>query len=234
MARKDFSDEDCIRVLLWCGRHCCLCERLSGVGIEVAHLPGKESSSDIEDAMPLCFQCHAEIGHYNKMHPRGKSYRIEELKARRNQVYDKHTAHLVPPVQYELTQQGGRKLPDVGFQIHNVGDTYPVQARITITLAQAPTYSQVVPSKHYNGTHLWNLNPRQGIYGHFQVSPEILNNSERLRAKIAVTLVDTYRREHVLLPMGYIHGLKPDDQWYAEPSMAELGIVGCPTQADIA
>jgi len=174
--------------------------------------------------MPLCFQCHAEIGHYNKTHPIGRSYRIEELKARRNQVYDKYTSHLVPPVQYQLTQQGDRKLPDVGCWIQNLGDIYPVQARIKITLAQGTSYRQLVPSKHYDGTHLWNLNPRQGICGHFPIPPEILDSSERLRAKIDLTLVDIYQREHVLLPMGQIHGLKPDDQWYAEPSMVELAI----------
>ena len=81
MARQPFNEDDSIKVLLWCGRHCCLCEKLAGVGIELAHLPGKESSSDIDDAITLCFDCHAAIGHYNKSHPRGKSYGIKDRKS---------------------------------------------------------------------------------------------------------------------------------------------------------
>jgi hypothetical protein len=229
MGRKSFSEQDTIRVLLWCGRHCCLCERPSGVGIEVAHLPGKESSSDIQDAIPLCFDCHAAVGHYNKRHPRGRNYRIEELKATRDQVFDKYTSHLVPPVSYELTQQtqlGSRRLPDVGFQIGNLGDTYAVQARVKIILAQGTTRYLVASglSGHYNGKHLWNLNPRKVFGGHFEISSEILQSDERLRARIDVALVDIYKREHQLLPVGYIHGLKPNDQWYPEASMEELQI----------
>jgi hypothetical protein len=222
MARQPFNEDDSIKVLLWCGRHCCLCEKLAGVGIELAHLPGKESSSDINDAMPLCFDCHAAIGHYNKSHPKGKCYGIKELKARRDQVYDKYTSHLVPPIHYELAQRG-RKLPDVGFQIHNLGGRYPVQARVKICLAWG-TSRQLVASDHYNENHLWNLNPRQGISGHFETPAEIFGGHERLRARIDVTVVDIYKREHQLLPIGYIHTLGPNDEWYAEPSMVELGI----------
>lgn len=58
---------------------------------------------------------------------------------------NKYTSQLVPPVQYELTQEGGYKLPHVGFQSHNAGDTYPVQARIKITLAQGE-HRQLVSS----------------------------------------------------------------------------------------
>lgn len=231
MARQAFSERDCIKVLLWCRRHCCLCENFSGVGIEVAHLPGKEGSSDIDDAMPLCFDCHAKIGHYNPKHARGKKYRIDELKATRNQVYDKYTSHLVPSVHYELTQHlpggGSRQLPDIGFDIHNRGDRYHVQAQVKIILAQGVT-RYVIDSGHYNGNHRWNLNPGQMYGSHFLVSPEILQVKERLRARIDVTLVDIYERPHELLPVGFIHELGNADSWYAEPSMEELGVEPAP------
>lgn len=224
--RHAFNADDTIKVLLWCGRHCCLCEKLTGVGIELAHLPGKESSSDIEDAIPLCFDCHAAIGHYNKSHPRGRHFSAEELRARRDQVYDKFTSHLVPPVEYMLTQHRPRPprvLPDIGFLIDNLGDRYPVQARVSITLARGMSQT-VVPSNHYNGRHLWNLNARQGISGHFQLPAELQTDNERLRARIEITLIDIYKREHQLLPMGYIHSMLSGDEWYAEPSMEELAI----------
>ncbi len=84
MAKRkyDFSDEDKVKIILWCARHCCLCGEFSGIGIEVAHL--ERNSSDIDNAIPLCFDCHASVGYYNTKHPRGKKYSIKELKARRD------------------------------------------------------------------------------------------------------------------------------------------------------
>jgi len=223
MARKAFSEDDCVRVLLWCARHCCLCGKSAGVGIEVAHLPGMGSSSDINDAVPLCFDCHAAIGHYNRMHPRGRKYGLLELKARRDQVYDEQTSHLVPPISYGLTQEG-YILPDVGFRVHNRGDRYPVKAHFTVVLAQG-VLRHPVPSGHYNGEHAWNLNPRQGFGGHFGLPPEFRTDlGDRIRAKVTVTLTDIYDRKHQMLPVGYIHGLRHGDDWYAEASMEELDI----------
>ena len=69
-----------------------------------------------------------------------------------------------------------------------------------------------------------SFSPPLTVNGHFEISPDIPKGSERLRARIDVTLVDIYQRKHLLLPIGYIHGLKPQDQWYAEPSMELLGI----------
>jgi len=104
MARRknDFREEDKIKVLLWCARHCCLCGKNAGVGIEVAHL--ERNRSDIENAIPLCFDCHGAIGHYNVQHPRGRKYSSCELRSRRDQVYEQHTRHLVSPTNYRVTQ----------------------------------------------------------------------------------------------------------------------------------
>jgi hypothetical protein len=190
--------------------------------MEVAHLVPKRS--DIDSAMPLCFDCHAAIGHYNTRHPRGRKFSIKELKARRDQVYEEHTRHLVPPVNYRLTQEG-RKLPDVGFEISNLGNTYPVQARIEIGLVQGSRSIGSVNSDHYNGKYLWSLNPGFLVRGHFGIPAEVLDNpTERLGAKIDVTLIDIYQREHKLLPVGYIHVLGPED-WYFEPALEELAVV---------
>ena len=221
MARRkqDFAESDKVKALLWCGRHCCLCGKAAGVGIEVAHLDPK--ISDLDNAIPLCFDCHAAVGHYNRGHPRGRKYSIPELKARREQVYEQHTRHLVPPVHYFLEQKG-RKLPDVGFHISNLGNMYPVRARVQVTLAQG---SQVFSwdSGHYSGKFLWNLNPGFGVNGHFDVS-HFLSEQVPLRARIDVTLIDIYEREHKLLPVGYVHRLGASDDWYLEPSEEELNI----------
>jgi hypothetical protein len=105
MSGKDnpFSPDDKKKMLLWCARHCCLCGKFAGIGIEVAHL--EPNKNDIDNGMPLCFDCHAAIGHYNYGHPRGNKYSLPELKIRRDQVYDEHTCHLISPVSCEITQQ---------------------------------------------------------------------------------------------------------------------------------
>lgn len=221
-SKYNFNEDDKVKLLLWCARHCCLCGKFAGVGIEIAHLEPK--SSDIDDAIPLCFDCHAEIGHYNRKHPRGRKYSIRELKARRDQVYEQHTRHLVPPVHFKLTQ-AGRTLPDVGFEISNLGNTYPIQARIKINLRQGSGAFEPIESDHYNGKYLWNLNPGFIVMVHFGIPPGVIINPEEcLRAKIEVTLIDIYKREHGLLPVGYIHTLMPQVDWYFEPSMERLDI----------
>ena len=216
MARRkhDFSEEDKVTVLLWSARHCCLCGQQKGVGIEIAHLDPKRS--DIDNAIPLCFDCHAAIGHYNREHPRGRKYSIDELKATRDQIYEQQTRHLIPSVLYEL-KQDTRKLPDVGFQITNLGNTYPVRALIRITLAQGSKVFKL-NSSQYSGKTYWNLNPGFGVNGHFDIASLQLNESEPLRARIDVTLVDIYKRAHKLLPVGYVHKLGTNDDWYFEPS----------------
>ena len=92
-------------VLLWCDRHCCLCKKACGVNIEVHHIIPEASggSNDIDNALPLCFNCHSEVSRYNTEQPMGTKYKPEELKARREQVYEEFTRHLVPPIHYEIT-----------------------------------------------------------------------------------------------------------------------------------
>lgn len=216
----DFSEADKVRVLLWSARHCCLCGKQAGIGIEVAHLDPK--SSDLDNAMPLCFDCHAAIGHYNSQHPRGRKYSIPELKARRDQVYEEHTRHLVPPIRY-LLRQDGRPLPDVGFHIENLGSTYPVRARVKVTLAQGDRSFAASGVGHYDGNHLWNLNPGFGVHGHFTATDYQAASADPLRARVDVTIVDIYERPHPLLAVGY--KIDPASrEWYLEPSEETLQI----------
>ncbi len=55
--------------------------------MELDHIvPRAEGGSDeIDNAIPVCFECHAEIHLYNPQHPRGRKYRPEELRAHRDQ-----------------------------------------------------------------------------------------------------------------------------------------------------
>jgi hypothetical protein len=46
---------------------------------------GEGGSDDIDNAIPVCFDCHAEIHLYNPAHPRGRKYTEEELRMHRDQ-----------------------------------------------------------------------------------------------------------------------------------------------------
>jgi hypothetical protein len=139
MRKGDFSEDDKLKCLLWCDRHCCLCGKPSGSNIEIAHiLPRKRTDKSdvdhIDNAIPLCFECHSEIGKYNREHPKGNKYRVRELKTRRDQIYEKFTRHLVPPITYQITQQGFRMLPDVGFMLSHVGDSLPIKVLVALEI----------------------------------------------------------------------------------------------------
>lgn len=78
-------------VLLKSKRHCALCEKNAFSAIEVHHIIPKSEggSDDIENLIPLCFDCHQRVGSYNPKHPKGTKYSEHELKARRDKVYNK-------------------------------------------------------------------------------------------------------------------------------------------------
>jgi len=57
--------------------------------MELHHIKEKAKGGDDSEAnaLPVCFDCHAEVGSYNDDHPKGTKYRREELVARRESLY---------------------------------------------------------------------------------------------------------------------------------------------------
>lgn len=84
--------------LVACGRKCCVCHMFCGRNIELHHIEmeAKGGVSTFENCIPLCFNCHAEAGHYNSDHPKGIKYSPAELKKHRNRWYQavKELKHL--------------------------------------------------------------------------------------------------------------------------------------------
>lgn len=77
-----FSKETKIKAMLDSARHCCVCHRYRGVRVEVHHIvPVAQGGTDSDDnAIALCFDCHADAGHYNPKHPRGNKFSPNELR----------------------------------------------------------------------------------------------------------------------------------------------------------
>lgn len=74
-------------LLAKCHRRCCICHRFCGTKIETDHIVPYAQSQDnnIQNAIPVCFECHAEIHSYNDKHPRGRKFRPEELRQHKDQ-----------------------------------------------------------------------------------------------------------------------------------------------------
>lgn len=94
-----FSKNIKINVLVAAARHCCVCHRYKGVKVEVHHiLPVARGGTDEEEnAIVLCFDCHADAGHYNQKHPRGTKFSPEELRHARDMWHIAVKANKIPP-----------------------------------------------------------------------------------------------------------------------------------------
>ncbi len=75
--------------LVACGRCCCLCHKFCGTKIEVHHIIEESEGGDssAENAIPLCFDCHADMRSYDYKHPKGNKYSLPELKKHRDNWY---------------------------------------------------------------------------------------------------------------------------------------------------
>lgn len=227
MRPPEFSEADKIKVLLWCERHCCLCGKSCDTNIVIHHIEQKgQNLSDIENAIPLCFDCHGKINSYNPQHSVGTSFKVNEIKARRDQIYENFTRHLVPPIHFEITQTvngnylvAHREFPNVGFNISHNGIVFlPVNALVEIKHILGGKDLGVMkdPKGYYSGETEWNLNPTTVSYGNFTVPPECANSDLDLKIEVRVTVIDQYRRPHKYLPHAWTY-VRKDNYWFLEP-----------------
>lgn len=84
-----FSQEIKLRAMIACGRCCCICHKYCGNNMELHHIKPKSAGGEdtFENAIPLCFDCHAEVGQYNPKHPKGIKFSEQELIQHRDNWY---------------------------------------------------------------------------------------------------------------------------------------------------
>jgi len=77
-------------ILVASARHCCVCHRYRGVKIEIHHIKPKEQGGKdtFENAIPLCFDCHSDAGHYFSKHPKGTKFSPAELKKHKENWFE--------------------------------------------------------------------------------------------------------------------------------------------------
>ena len=77
--------------LVACGRFCCICHRFAGTKIEIHHIIQRADggSDDFDNAIPLCLDCHADMGKTDAHHTGRKAYTALELKRHRDNWYSR-------------------------------------------------------------------------------------------------------------------------------------------------
>lgn len=221
--RKPFTEETRRKTLLWSDRHCCLCGKACGTDIEVAHVDRRDDN-DFDNAIPLCYDCHAEIGRYNEEHPRGSKYKPPELKARREQIYERYTRHLVPPLNIELgpvyNENDDPDKPRVQTSVTHRSDSNPVGLKIVMRAFVEKEFKGVIKSRWYSGETIWNMTPRLNVTGNFRIEREWKESDERLRIEVNYAIIDVYEREHHQLPFCFAY-VKNTNSWNYEPASFE-------------
>ena len=76
-----FSQKIKNEIMVASARHCCVCRKSRGLKIEIHHILPKEQGGEdtFENAIALCFDCHADAGHYYAKHPKGTKFSPTEL-----------------------------------------------------------------------------------------------------------------------------------------------------------
>lgn len=84
-----FSEEIKTKAMVACGRHCCICHKFCGNNMEVHHIRARaDGGQDVyENAIPLCFDCHAIVRQYDPRHPKGIKFTEKELIMHRDRWY---------------------------------------------------------------------------------------------------------------------------------------------------
>lgn len=85
-----FSKEIRKKALKLSARHCSICHRYKGVKMEVHHIiqEADGGANTFENAIPVCFDCHSDAGHFNDRHPKGSKFSKEEIRESRDRWYE--------------------------------------------------------------------------------------------------------------------------------------------------
>lgn len=86
-----FSQEVKTKAMVACGRFCVICHKFCGNNTEVHHIVAESEGGcdNYDNAIPLCFDCHAEVRQYDPKHPKGIRFTKDELIQHRDNWYKK-------------------------------------------------------------------------------------------------------------------------------------------------
>ena len=78
------------RAAVACNRSCCICHQFKGLKLEFHHIKQEADGGEntFDNCIPLCFDCHGDMGGVNPRHPKGNSYSEKELRMHRDKWYE--------------------------------------------------------------------------------------------------------------------------------------------------
>ncbi len=183
--------------------------------------------NEIDNAIPVCYDCHAKLEFSRAGSPRGSKFSILEIKATRNQIYEEKTRHLVPVLSYGPLNN--RPFPEVGFTIQNNDGGLCVRARCVVEI-YIDRRLFGTPTRHYAGKRSWTCNPGLVVVGWFDLSDEArLERSPKyrgvhpskaehrdLRLRVHLRIIDALDREHHRLPVEWYYDWEKQ-KWIYDP-----------------
>ena len=225
MGRRKIPEDTRVKLLRWSGRHCCFCGKACTTNIEFHHIDGDNSNNDEDNLIPVCFDCHGELLRYNIDHPKGTAYRDQEIKSRRNQVYDLHTRQYLRPVMVRFSKclmtpdgkpvkDSKRRLGDTSCTVRSLSNDLSLRLRMRVSFFHNTMPGRAPLADLYTGDALWNLNPSDVVLGHLPL--QIAEDASPFLYRIEVdwSLVDIVDREHPMLPFSYVWSEFEKDWWF--------------------
>jgi hypothetical protein len=217
--RATVPEEDRAKLFLWCARHCCFCGKECTTNIEIHHIDGERSNNELDNLIPVCFDCHGELQRYNSEHPRGSKYRYLEIKKRREQIYELHTLPYLRKASIRISKyiygsKRERSLGDTSCTVMSLSDDIAIRLRLRIEAYHDDKQLTLDRDDLYSGSALWNLNPSQIVFGHFRLP--ILKEAKPFlyRVEIFWSIMDILDREHQMLPFSYMWSELDGDWWF--------------------
>lgn len=175
-------------------RICCLCYKQCGTNIEAAHIV-QGGGDEFDNGIPVCLDCHQEIGAYDDKHPKGNKFRPTELRTRRDFVYrlvqSGEMAKTIIGMQHTAATPGkqGFALP----QLPNPGETIITREDVVELFKAIPEFSEVAIRNNLDECHFYLR--RNGVLTRRELV-ELVQSKEHL---------DVLRRlyhEHLKRPAG--------------------------------
>jgi hypothetical protein len=221
------------RLLVACHRQCCICHKPAGNKMEIHHIvPKSEGGEDTEEnGIPLCLDCHAEVGSYNPQHPKGRRFTSSELRKHKEQWFAICTTppwHATPnPPESEALEIKG--IDDSIFSALRVDDRQPATRLVGAIMQQDRSVREEFAKCTFAGLKSDDEDTRWK-FGYLVeelvlweprlVPPDVLENMSRdsffsVRSSAAVCYYYLARLDPVAVPLDTLTRLAAyNEDWY--------------------
>lgn len=160
------------------GRCCSICHKFCGGKIELHHISqkAKGGKDTLDNCIPLCFDCHAEVGNYNVEHPRGRRFSPAELRKHRDTWFA------------QVRTLNGDEAGKGGTIIQTVSGTSNMVAGRDLTVAQKVTRrNEVVPDaggRHITDKEAYRIKEEVSKYSEFMKEAGLDANPSKVWSKL--------------------------------------------------